>query len=159
MPPSKWKRGERCGHGPAGRLACCLPSFYCPRSWKQEQFCKCGIGRCGYGLCKPHGINKYKCKRERCRGSQVCEHNRIKYDCSEGNCSGSSRCKHGSLRPSRCAKCISEADMDRRWPACEPCEGESPVKEHVPRVPTGRKVLSSFVFAELLLSRSSPELS
>ena len=163
MPPSVWKRGERCGHGPAGRLACCLPSFYCPRSWKQEQFCKCGNERCGKGLCKPHGINKWRCKREGCRGGQVCEHGRSKYDCKEGNCPGSSRCPHGSLRSSRCAKCLSEPKAPPKWRQaakklkdCEACEGESPLKPPAARLPKGRTVLSSFVFAELLLSRASP---
>ena len=100
-----------------------------PTFAKQEQWCKCGADRCGKGFCM-HGIKKYSCKREGCRGSQVCEHNRSKYDCTEGNCTGSSRCKHGSLRPSRCAKCLSEPKAPRRRQAakkfkdCEVCEGE-----------------------------------
>ena len=102
----------------------------------------------------PHGMNKYKCKREGCRGNHLCEHNRSKYDCKEGNCIGSSRCKHGNLRPSRCSTCLSEG-----WGVtCEPCEEESPPKTPVTPGPK-RVVLRTFVFAELLLSRASPELA
>ena len=93
------------------------------------------------------------------RGCQVCEHSRSKYDCIEGNCAGSSRCKHGSLRASRCAKCLSEPKA-KKLKDCEACEGESPLKTPAARLPKGRTVLSSFVFAELLLgSRASPELA
>jgi hypothetical protein len=102
-------------------------------------------------------MNKYKCKREGCFGNQICEHNRNKYDCNKGNCVGSSRCKHGNLRPSRCTTCLAEAEE-----LCKPCEGESmgesPPKTPVAPVPM-RVVLRSFVFAELLLSRASPELA
>ena len=96
-------------------------------------------------------------------GVGVCEHGRSKYDCKEGNCPGSSRCPHGSLRSSRCAKCLSEPKAPPKWRQaakklkdCEACEGKSPLKTPAARLPKGRTVLSSFVFAELLLSRASP---
>ena len=60
-------------------------------------------------------------------------------------------------------KCLSEPKAPPKWRQaakklkdCEACEGESPLKTPAARLPKGRTVLSSFVFAELLLSRASP---
>ena len=150
------KRKHTCGRGNSGAAGRTKinTAIICPHSSKPEQWCKCGDERCGKGFCKPHGMNKYKCKREGCRGNQICEHDRNKYDCNKGNCVRSSRCRHGNLRPSRCATCLEEL--------CKPCEGES-MGESPPKTPVApgpkRVVLRTFVFAELLLSRATPELA
>jgi hypothetical protein len=45
MPPSHWKRGERCGQGRKAKHS--GRNIYCPLSSKLEQYCKCGGERCG----------------------------------------------------------------------------------------------------------------
>ena len=56
---------------------------------------------------------------------------------------------------------ISSRLSEAKEVACQPCEGDSPLKTPVPKAKriAGRVILGSFVFAELLLSRASPELA
>ena len=163
MPPRQWQVGAKCGHGPSGRSPCCVPAHICPNGLVTKGICKCGNEQCGFSLCE-HLVDKRQCRREPCvaRATGICKHKRQIQACDQCRLTPRPRCpKHGSLKRAgrQCRGCLKEARAAAKEEICEPCEGESPLKAPVARVPTGRKVLSSFVFAEFLLSRASPELS